>query len=135
VIILDASPVIAYMKGEPGADVVESYLTSGAAISPVCLAEVYAHLLLKHPEIIEQDLVQAITELDMAETPPTARDAMLAGALQRDYKKLRLSLADRLCLAQGVRLRQPILTGDHNWLEVGADLGIDVIHFRPRSTA
>jgi len=53
-----------------------------------------------------------------------ADDAEAAAALWPTTSALGLSLADRACLALGLRLGLPVLTADRSWLDV--ELGVRV---------
>jgi len=59
----------------------------------------------------------------------TADLAYRAADLQGPTKKLGLSFGDRACLALGLSLGSPILTGDRAWLEL--DLGVAIEFVRP----
>lgn len=53
----------------------------------------------------------------------------MSAELRGPTKYLGLSLGDRACLALGLRLGSPILTGDRAWLEL--DLGVEIEFARP----
>lgn len=60
--------------------------------------------------------------------PFHAGDAAIVGALRPDTKRLGLSLADRACLALGLRLGRPVLATDAAL--AAADVGVDVVLIR-----
>ena len=59
----------------------------------------------------------------------TAGLAYRAAELRGPTRELGLSLGDRACLALGLSLGSPILTGDKAWIEV--DLGVEIELARP----
>lgn len=113
--VLDASAVLAFLGGEPGADEVEAALELGACCGAVNWSEVAqkvqsaggdwsvaAGLLASYGVVIE---------------PATVDDAERCAALWR--RGSGLSLADRFCLALGDRLDLPVLTADTAWGSAG----------------
>ena len=109
--VLDASAVLAFLQGEPGADVVEEALESGA----VCGASNWSEVAQK---VIgagrDWSLVAALLDSYDIEVLPVDRDdAEAAASMWRAGSGL--SLADRLCLALGDRLDCDILTADSVW--------------------
>jgi ribonuclease VapC len=111
VTVFDASAVLAFLLGEPGADLVESRLAGGGWIGAANWSEIAQKvgsvpgvwpgardLLLSYPLTIE---------------PVSRLDAEGAAALWRPGEGL--SLADRLCLALAGRLDSEALTADRAW--------------------
>lgn len=106
--VLDASAVLAYLLGEPGADTVEQRLEAGARCAAVSWSEVAQQVLAADRD---WDLARALlTSYDVAVEPVTAVDAELAA--HRWARGSGLSLADRLCLAMADRLGVEVLTAD-----------------------
>ena len=110
-IVFDASALLAFLHGEEGTDLVERSLRQGGACGAANWSEVAQKtvqfgadwsvaggLLLSYPLTVE---------------PVTRDDAQLAANLWREGSGL--SLADRLCLALGARLRATVLTADKAW--------------------
>ena len=100
--VLDASALLAYLQGEPGASVVASALVQGAALSAVNWAEVLSKLAERSQDpdtvatyLTEQGLLdKAILIYPLDET--------LARAIAKLHSQTRsagLSLGDRACLA------------------------------------
>lgn len=130
--VLDASAILAYLLDEPGAELVEEAIGSGAAISAVNWAEVlsvYAqggrdhgrlHAALESGGLLGEHVF--VVPLESHETPLIAGLRPLTSARG-------LSLADRACLALGIRLDMPVLTTDRAWRDLG--LGVDVRVIRP----
>lgn len=111
--VIDSSALLAYLQGEPGADLVRSALADGAVVSAANWSEVAQKvrragawevaraLLLSYP-------VQIATV--------TIDDAEAAAARWRAGSPL--SLTDRLCLALAARLELPALSADRTWFDL-----------------
>jgi PIN domain nuclease of toxin-antitoxin system len=125
--VLDASALLAYLRDEPGALVVENALTQGAYISIVNWAEVLSKVadLGEDPEALSQRLEnEGILRNSLEILPLTEEDALLIAQLRPLTKSAGLSLGDRSCLALGKRLGLPVLTADRSWTTF--DLGVEV---------
>ena len=107
--VLDASAVLAYVKGEPGADAVQAEL-SRSVIGAANLSEV----LSKFEGDAEASLVEALLVAQGVTVEPVTReDARQAARLGAERPAL--SLGDRLCLALAHRRGEPALTADRAW--------------------
>ena len=120
-VVIDASALLAYVNGEPGADKVEAVLGE-AMISAVNLAEAATKLALKRgmPD-------RTLAEFTEAELAVIAFDRSLAeatGALAVLTRAAGLSLGDRACLALAKREGAIALTADNAWSKVR--VGVDV---------
>lgn len=123
-VILDTSALLAYVKGEQGAELVAS-LIGEAAICAVNFAEAVSKLVEKGATL---DLARAA--LGVANVDVVDFDRGLAeqtGALIAKTKLSGLSLGDRACLALAARERIPALTGDRAWSKLGLDIEIRLI--------
>ncbi|WP_439565399.1 PIN domain-containing protein [Microcella sp.] len=112
-LVVDSSALLAYLQGEPGADLVRAHLGEGAVISAVNWSEVAQKvrrtdswevaraLLLSYP------LQVASVDVD---------DAEAAAAMWMPGSPL--SLADRLCLALADRLQLEVLSADRAWFDL-----------------
>lgn len=107
--VLDASAVLAYVQGEPGAEVVERALAS-SVIGAANLSEV----LSKFSGRAESRLVEAILTARGVVVEPVTRDDARQAARLRESEPA-LSLGDRLCLALASRRGEPVLTADQAW--------------------
>ena len=126
-VVLDASALLAYINGEPGAEAVEAVLGE-AMISAVNLAETATKLALKGGS---RD--RPLASLTDAELEVVAFDRALAeetGALAVSTRTWGLSLGDRACLALAKRERTTAMTADHAWSRL--DIGVDIQLIRPR---
>jgi PIN domain nuclease of toxin-antitoxin system len=125
--VLDASALLAYLRDEPGALVVENALTQGAYISIVNWTEVLSKVadLGEDPEALSQRLEnEGILRNSLEILPLTEEDALLIAQFRPLTKSAGLSLGDRSCLALGKRLGLPVLTADRSWTTF--NLGVEV---------
>ncbi len=109
--LFDASALLCFLQGEPGADVVERELLIGGACTAANWSEVCQKLLSR-----EQDWSLArglLLSYGLRIEPLLAADAEQAAQLWR--RGSGLSLADRLCLATGQRLQARTWTADTAW--------------------
>lgn len=129
--VLDASAILAFLQGEPGADVVLKALESDSCVVSAA----------NQAEIISKSLDHGLTfstlqvlldELDYSVVELTAADGVAAGAMRAKTRHLGVSLGDRLCLAIGQRLGAKVLTADRPWLKVAKFLGVSIQCIRPQ---
>ncbi len=117
-LVLDASALLAYLRDEPGAELVADAIADGVVISTVNLAEVLSRSADRgaDPAKIAAKLTQSGL-LDGAITvePFTTADAIDAARLRPLTRDAGLSLGDRACLALARRLGTPALTADTAW--------------------
>lgn len=121
--VLDASAVLAWMYGEPGAKEVEAAL-DGGHMSLVNLAEVTT-------KAVERGASAARVRQDLAAYGARFHDfdaeqADRCAELRLQTRAAGLSLGDRACLALAQTLALPALTADRAWggLEVGVSITI-----------
>jgi ribonuclease VapC len=123
--VLDASALLAYLRDEPGAEVVSETIAGGAAISTVNLAEVLSRSADRGVDPAKLDVrLRESGLLDGAITvePFTAADAIEVGRLRTLTRDAGLSLGDRACLALAQRLDAPALTADSAWVDAGHEV-------------
>ena len=120
-IVLDASALLAVLKGERGKERVLDYLT-GSAISTVNLSEVLQKTMESSasPALI----IAGVRALGLTFMPFSDSDAEAAAMLRGATQRHGLSLGDRACLALALRLGLPVLTSDRVWQEV--NVGVEV---------
>lgn len=109
--VFDASALLAWLQGEPGAEVVEEELEAGGWCGAANWSEVAQKVIAAGRD---WDLVRALLSsypLDVEGV--TAIDAEWAARRWRSGEGL--SLADRLCLALADRLDTEALTADASW--------------------
>ena len=130
--VLDASALLALLKGEPGAERVAEALERGAYLSAVNLAEVLSKLADWGEDPAEAQARMAQVGLLGAAVevlPFTGEDALEVARLRAMTRAYGLSFGDRACLALARRLGLPALTAERAWAEL--DLGIPVEVLRP----
>ena len=112
-IVLDASAALAFLTGEPGADLVAE-LVAEHAQGAVMGAASWSEVALRVPDPVEWPLASAVLEaMGVTVEPVTRADAEAAARLAGSRPGL--SLGDRLCLALGERLGATVLTADRAW--------------------
>lgn len=114
--VLDASALLVYLQQEPGYEKVQKALASGAVMSTVNLAEVYAKVVDRGLSLSE--ITGNLAALGLGVVPFTEGDARESALLYPRTRALGLSLGDRACLAVGTRLALPVLSGDRAWKKV-----------------
>jgi PIN domain nuclease of toxin-antitoxin system len=111
--VVDASVILAWLQDEPGSAAAERYLMEG-----IVGAANWSEVLQKSrqhgapPEIVGR----LLRSFGLEVVAVTEEDAELAAALWR--RGSQLSLADRLCMALGLRLGLPVATTDGAWRSI-----------------
>ena len=126
-VVLDASAMLAYLHGEPGAQLVAEAFTDGASIGAANWAEVLSKAAeegQRPEELVRRLEAQGILGRAVEVVPMTGIDATIIAALRLPTRSAGLSLGDRACLALGMRLQLPVLTTDRIW--AGLDLDVEV---------
>jgi PIN domain nuclease of toxin-antitoxin system len=111
--VVDASVVLAWLQEEPGSDAAEPYLMAGiigAANWSEVLQKARQHGAV--PELV----ARLLNSFGLEVADVTADDAERAAGLWSPGSAL--SLADRLCLALGMRLGLAVVTTDGAWQSV-----------------
>jgi PIN domain nuclease of toxin-antitoxin system len=126
-VVLDASALLALLRGEPGAKKVESVLAQ-ARMSVVNMAEVASHYSkLGMPD----DVVGAMLRpLPISLIEADTDQCWEAGRLRGVTIDAGLSLGDRFCLALAKRDKLPAWTADRTWSEVADAAGVEVVAIR-----
>ncbi|MES3093681.1 type II toxin-antitoxin system VapC family toxin [Sphingomonas aerolata] len=123
-VVLDASAILALLKGERGASKVAGVIAD-ASMCAINQAEVISHFVYLGAPLED---VRAM----LAALPYTVIAA--DDALAWDAGNLRaaagLSLGDRFCLALGKRLNAPVYTADRAWKDVAGEAAAKVIVIR-----
>lgn len=122
--VLDASALLATIRLEPGADIVDEHMP-GATISSVNMSEVVAKLV--DGGMPPQAAVRAASGVNIHVHPFDAQQALHAGMLRGVTRQYGLSLGDRACLALGAMLGVPVLTADRLWAKLDLSVEIQLI--------
>jgi ribonuclease VapC len=125
VTVLDASALLAYLREEAGADIVQRALAEDAVIGALSLAEVLSKLT-DSGEAPDR-VLDAITRLPLDVVPFDADLAVESGRLRPLTAKAGLSLGDRASLALGLRLGRRVLTANTGWVRLVPDVDVEVI--------
>lgn len=120
--VVDASVVLAWLQDEPGSEEAEPMLMEG-----VIGAANWSEVLQKGRQHgAPPDLVgRLLVSFGLRVEDVSGADAEAAAALWRHGSGL--SLADRLCLALGQRLRTAVATTDAAWTDVPGGPEVRVI--------
>ena len=120
-VVLDASAILAFLRGESGADVVSGY-RGDAIASAVNVAEAGARLADFGASA--SDVRRSIALLSMEIIPFDADQAHEAADIRGATRSRGLSLGDRACLQLAARRGLPALTADRLWAEI--DVGVEI---------
>jgi ribonuclease VapC len=126
-VVLDTSAVLAWMRDEPGAQVVDPLLAE-AVMSAANWSETWQKL---HQHGVDADrATHRLRVLGVQVEPLTATDAVTAARLWDRGRGVGLSLGDRCCLALAHRLGRAAVTADTAWAQLPLDtlnLSVQVI--------
>lgn len=126
-VVLDASAVLAMLRGEAGAKKVEGAL-AGSRMSVVNMAEAASH---HHKLGMPDDAVdRMLRPLPIDMVPADAALAREAGRLRRHTVEGGLSLGDRFCLALAEREGLPAWTADWKWKAIADRAEVRVVAIR-----
>ena len=128
--VLDASAFLAYIRDEPGAEIVENALIDGCYISIINWVEVLSKVvdLGESPdEIIKRLRDEGLLENSLEIIACNEEDAITIAKFRPLTKSAGLSLGDRACLALGKRLNLPVLTADKVWNSLSLGITITLI--------
>jgi ribonuclease VapC len=123
-VVFDASAVLAWLRREPGSDVVDPLLAT-AVISAVNWSETWQKLD-QHGADADK-ATGRLRALGLRIEPVTEADAVQAARLWPLTRKAGLSLGDRCCLALGARLGLTTVTADAAWADLPVDVEIQLI--------
>ncbi len=123
-VVLDASALLAYLKNEPGGDVVDGVL-SESVISSVNWAEVIQKSIVAGVDV--DGMLDELQVLGLRMEPFLPEDGEVAGRLWEQTRQVGLSLGDRACLSLGLRLGVDVWTSDRAWAGLRLAVNIQVI--------
>ncbi len=113
--IADTSAIIAYLKFEPGAELVREHLAR-IRLSTVNLAETVA--VLSRQGVAHDWIESRLLRVFSDHLPFESEQAFLCGILEPTTRPKGLSLGDRACLSAGLLLGCTVLTAESTWIEV-----------------
>ncbi|MBS0503636.1 type II toxin-antitoxin system VapC family toxin [Sphingomonas sp. NPDC019816] len=125
--VLDASAILALLKGERGGSKVAG-VVSDAAVGVFNQAEVVSHFV--HLGAPPEEIRAMLGALPYTVVPADEALGWEAGALRAATSAAGLSLGDRFCLALAKRLGVPAYTADRAWKDVATDVGAKVVAIR-----
>jgi len=128
-VVLDASALLALLKGEPGSAKVANVLAS-ARIGVFNYAEVLSHFVRLGMPVPEVDAM--LDPLPLTVEPADKALARIAGGLRAITAESGLSLGDRFCLALALRDGLPAWTADAAWKNIASAVGVEVVTIRDR---
>jgi ribonuclease VapC len=129
--VLDASALLAYLRDEPGAEVVGDAIAVGTAISTVNLGEVLGRAAESGEDparLADRMRDRGLLEGALSVEPFTVEDAVEVARLRPLTREQGLSLGDRACVALALRLGVRALTADAAWSRL--DLGVELRQIR-----
>lgn len=125
--VIDASALVALLKGEPGAEIVKAHLKN-ALLSTVNLYET-ATVLARYGITVAEtrgDIESIIPKI----IPYSSQHACRAADLYQQTRTQGLSLGDCACLAVAQCERAVALTADRIWKETEPIINIEIIAIR-----
>lgn len=125
--VLDASAVLALLKGERGATKVAG-VVADAAVSVFNHAEVISHFV--HLGAPIEEIRAMLSGLPYTVAVGDEAFAWEAGTLRAITSAAGLSLGDRFCLALAKRIGVPAYTADRAWKDVASGAGVKVVLIR-----
>ena len=119
--VLDASAVVAYLLGEPGADVARAALPMGC-VSVVNLCEILTR-------IAREGVAPELTLKNVEDTGVRFLETSVAQATRAAILRDRpgLSLGDRFCVALAQELGVPVVTSDRVWAQLNLPVPVELI--------
>lgn len=125
--VLDASAILALLKGERGGSKVPG-VVADAVVGVFNEAEVVSHFV--HLGAPIEEIRAMLGALPYTVAPADEALGWEAGALRAATSAAGLSLGDRFCLALAKRLGVPAYTADRAWKDVATDVGAKVVAIR-----
>ena len=126
-VVLDASAILALLKGERGASKVAGVIAD-ASVCAVNQAEVISHFV--HLGAPLEDIRAMLGALPYIVVPADDALAWEAGSLRSMTASAGLSLGDRFCLALAKRLGVATYTANKAWRDIASEAGVKVVLVR-----
>lgn len=125
--VLDASALIAMLKGEKGGDQVAEAISS-ARMCMINYAEVISHFVHAGMPPLAVDTMLDPLPIDIV--PADRELARIAGHLRGETSPAGLSLGDRFCLSLAIRDGLSAWTSDSEWRKVASAIKAEVVTIR-----
>jgi ribonuclease VapC len=122
-VVLDASALLALLRSEDGAKVVEDHL-EGALMASVNYGEV-AQLEFKDGKT-RQEFGEVTAMLEITVVAVDVKLALDAAEMRELARARGMSQADCICLALAKSMNVPALTSDRAWASIVELVGVDV---------
>jgi ribonuclease VapC len=123
-VVLDASAMIAVLRSEPGAEIVQSALAD-AVISAVNYSEVLKKTIERGGD--RETAAAFIRGLSIVVIPFDEALAQTSAALYPETKPYGLSFADRACLALGLQRNCDVLTTERQMGKISLPIKVKLI--------
>ncbi len=129
-IVLDACAIIAYLRNEQGADIVESVLLNDTCVAhAINLYEVYKDCLVRgESEVLADEILDDLESIGLG-FREDMDPAMWKRAATLKMEIGRISIADCLALTLSERIEGTLYTSDHHELDPVEAQGIISIRF------
>jgi ribonuclease VapC len=121
--VLDASALLAMLRGEPGGDSVSAVLDN-SAIATVNLAEVVGFYARRGAG--EAEIRRLLVSLPTERHQFDEELAYTVGLMLPATASAGLSFGDRACLALAWRLGAKAMTADRSWSRIASAVGVEV---------
>jgi PIN domain nuclease of toxin-antitoxin system len=128
--VLDASALVAYLSGEPGAKVIDDLLNDPGAVSyahSMNLCEVFYDAIRKTSFSDAQQVILDLRKAGVIERRDMSKDFWQNAAALK--ARGRISLPDCFCISLAQKLGGEVVTSDHGEFDPLMPLGIVPIHF------
>lgn len=126
-VVLDASAILALLKGERGASKVTAVIAD-ASVCAINQAEVVSHFV--HLGAPLEEIRAMLGALPYTVVPADDALAWEAGSLRAATASVGLSLGDRFCLALAKRLGVAAYTADKAWRDIASEAAAKVVIIR-----
>ena len=127
--ILDACALIAFLRDEAGADIVESALIDQDCVAhAINLCEVYYDCLKRDDKNLADELLEELWEVGLVRREDIDEEFWKSvGRIKADIRKV--SLADSFAIALAQRMDGTVLTSDHHEFDRIADESVCNVKF------
>jgi len=122
--VIDASAVVALLRGEPGGEMLPAYL-AGGVMSVVNLAETVQ--VLRRYNLDPDVLIPILTEGGLRIVDADIQLARLAGELEQATRHAGLSLGDRFCFALALQKGLPVVATDRPFMASGLAVEVKLL--------